>query len=89
MKTEQERLDFISGQIVVLRSVCAMLLGTRTDRNDLIKVIKGMQHYPIEKVSSDQYRAGIKDIVEELDALSDLATLAALFRAQGVGSKPD
>jgi hypothetical protein len=57
-----------------------------SDRSDIIKLIKGIPAYPIEDTSSEHYRCGIKDIVEELDALSDVATLAEQFRKQGIGS---
>jgi hypothetical protein len=84
--TGQQYLDFMAGQINVLKYACATLIGMRSDRSNIIKLIKGIPAYPIEETSSEHYRRGIKDIVEELDALSDVATLAEQFRKQGIGS---
>jgi len=84
--TKEQYLDFMAGQITVLKYACATLIGMRSDRSDIIKLIKGIPTYPIEDISSEHYRRGIKNIVEELDALSDVATLAEQFKKQGIGS---
>ena len=83
--TLEQYLDFMAGQITVLKYACATLIGMRSDRSDIIKLIKGIPTYPIADISSEHYRRGITSIVEELDALSDVATLAEQFRKQGIG----
>jgi len=86
--TGEQYLSFIAGQITVLKYACATLIGMRigSDRTAIIQLLKGIPDYPIEDISPEHYKLGIKNIVEELDALSDIATLAEQFRKQGIGN---
>jgi len=90
MKTKimlQEHIEFLSGQLLVLKYACAALIGMRSDRADIIKLIKNIPTYPIEGTSSNASKKGIKNMVEELEACSDIKTLADQFRLLGVEGK--
>jgi len=83
----EQYLYFMAGQITVLKYACATLIGMRSDRAEIIKLIKSIPTYQIEDTFSEYYKRGIKNIAEELDELSDVATLAEQFRKQGLDTK--
>lgn len=85
--TTEQYLNFMAGQITVLKYACATLIGMRsaTDRECIIGLIKGIPNYPTEDSPIESYKLGMKNIVSELDALSNLSVLAEAFRKQGDG----
>jgi uncharacterized protein YbgA (DUF1722 family) len=73
--TMEQRLDFTEGQVTVLKHALALLVMVHPHKNQMGQIIKNMASYPIEDVSSEYFRAGIRDVVENLDDLSKTTVL--------------
>ncbi len=65
----QQSFDFISGQIVTLKLICAATISLHPRKNDMIKLGKEMLKNAIENNASESYKDGIKDILGAVDEM--------------------
>lgn len=77
--TIEQRLNFISGQITVLKYAFASLVVTHPLKDGIVSVIKKMPEHDL-KDASEHFLLGIKNIVDEIDNLSRVAILAEASR---------
>jgi hypothetical protein len=73
-KKEIEYLEFMRGEITVLKHVVAALVAMHPESDDLVDITKGMIVHPEENEVSEAYRRGVEGVVKVID---EMVTVAA------------
>ena len=85
--TKDQYLDFIIGQITVLKDVCGAMVALHPHRKTIFELAKNVLDHANEKNASEYCKDGIKDIVRVLTEMLNSAVLAEQLQKQGLDTK--
>lgn len=83
----KEQLDFVCGQVAVLKDICCGMAAMHPYRSVLSQLAKNVRQNAVERSASAHYVAGIEDILEALEAMVNSAVIAELAQRQGPDTK--
>jgi predicted secreted protein len=77
-------LDFITGQISVLRDVCGAMVALHPHRKVIVQVAQNVLDDAAKNKASEYYKDGIKDILEVFAVMLNSALLAEQIQKEGL-----
>lgn len=81
--TEKQYLDFIFGQIYVLKHLCSAMVALHPHRKTIFQLGKNVLDEAIDKNASEYRKDGIKDILEVVAQMVDSALISELVPKPG------
>jgi len=85
--TGEQYSDFISGQMIILKHICAAMVALHPHRNTVFQLANNVLDNAVQTNAPEYYKNGIRDILEAVAEMLNSAVLAEQLPKKGLDTK--